>query len=664
MIAGRRPFRGETAPAVIYQLLHDEPEPLARLRPDVTPELGALVGRLLAKAPADRPTAADLLGELREVYGFTSGTMPTRTASGPRRWTARRRGWIAALAAAVALAILLGIGYRVRRRRPGPVQITTFTRLTTQEGRESFPSLSPNGDFFVYAKVVDGLSRLLLQRVGSSHPVATLTKDLPYDARQPAYSPDGGRIAFRREGAEHDKGGIFLMEATGGSVNRLTDFGFDPAWSPDGKEIAVDTEGVSSPTVRTTRSRILLVDVATGRRRPLATGDGGDAVQPSWSPHRQRIAYWGLPPGAGRRIVSTVPTGGGKPVPVIDDIHLNWNPVWSPDGGTLYFISDRTGSLNLWRVAIDEKSGQRLGDPELVTTSSSPIGQLSLSGDGRRIAYAEDDGRDNVERVPFDPVAERAGPAAALTQGTQMVRSVDPSPDGRSVVYDTSSPRESLFVLPAAGGEPRQLTDDTFRNRGPHWSPEGNIVFYSNRGGDYDGWQIHPDGRGPERLTQSGVTYPIWSPHSRRLACTLGSVGTVLIDLTKPLAERKPQPLPFAPGAAQPFVAYSWAPDETCLAGTLGDEPGIVLYSFAARRCKRLTDRGSFPAWLHDSRRILYLDEGVLYLLETLTGRTSRLLLPQRPSKLASARPSADDRFLYLVRSTNEGDICMLTLHE
>ena len=81
------------------------------------------------------------------------------------------------------------------------------------------------------------------------------------DDTQPAFSPDGGTLAFR---SERDGGGIFLMGATGESVRRLTDFGYNPAWSPDGRELLVATEGISDPRVRKTQSAIWRVSVAPG----------------------------------------------------------------------------------------------------------------------------------------------------------------------------------------------------------------------------------------------------------------------------------------------------------------------------------------------------------------------------------------------------------------
>jgi TOMM system kinase/cyclase fusion protein len=68
MAAGRRPFRGEHEQAVLYSLLHLDPEPLASLRPEVPPELARIAGRLLAKDPALRyPNAAEVIADLQAL---------------------------------------------------------------------------------------------------------------------------------------------------------------------------------------------------------------------------------------------------------------------------------------------------------------------------------------------------------------------------------------------------------------------------------------------------------------------------------------------------------------------------------------------------------------------------------------------------------------------
>ncbi len=102
------------------------------------------------------------------------------------------------------------------------------------------------------------------------------------------------------------------------------------------------------------------MDVKSGQRRDIATAYEG--LQPSWSPHGWRIAVWGLRGAGGQRDIWTFAADGSdvtrEGVTVTDDTALDWSPTWSPDGAHLYFSSNRGGTMNLWRVAIDERSGR------------------------------------------------------------------------------------------------------------------------------------------------------------------------------------------------------------------------------------------------------------------------------------------------------------------
>lgn len=104
------------------------------------------------------------------------------------------------------------------------------------------------------------------------------------------------------------------------------------------------------------------------------------------------------------------------------------------------------------------------------------------------------------------------------------------SPDGEMVVYvvseidrSTEKTNSSLWIVPASGGEPKQLTTTPGTNNHPRWSPDGKtIAFVSSRGGSSQVWLLPVDGGEPHQLTKLpiDVSGPIWSPKGDKIAFT------------------------------------------------------------------------------------------------------------------------------------------------
>ncbi len=456
---------------------------------------------------------------------------------------AHRYQWQLIAVAALAL-VFLSIGAAWWMRRPdgrsasAALKNASFVQLTDQPGQELYPSLAPDGKSFVYASRASGNWDIYFQRVGGKNPV-NLTQDSTVDDTQPAFSPDGERIAFR---SERDGGGIFVMGASGENVKRITDFGYNPAWSPDGTEIVCASVIADPETRLSTQSQLFSVNIATGEKHPI-TPPTGNAVQPNWSPHGYRVGYWAQIQG--RLNVWTIPAGGGEAVRVTNDASVDWNPVWSPDGAYLYFASDRGGSMNLWRVPIDEESGKVLGEMEPVTTPAPYAGSISFSRTGRQMAYMQRTVTANIDRVRFDPLHEIAvGQPEQVTQGARRDCSqAQTSPDSQWVVFACQDHRNQgdLFIARIDGSGLRQLTDDPYYDRWPGWSPDGKLIaFFSNRGGQFDVWTIRPDGGGLHQLTHTptgSITHPVWSPDGKKLVYSLENGTPFVIDPDKTLEQ-------------------------------------------------------------------------------------------------------------------------------
>jgi len=661
MLGGRRLFEGETVSDTLAAVLRQDVD-WSRLPPDTPAALRTLLRHCLDRDPRNRlhdiADARIVLAELQQGGAEPVDVRVDRTRDRRLVGLAAVLG-VSTLVLAVALVARRG-GVAAPSAIASP-QPTTFRQLTILPGSETEPALSPDGDSFVFVKDVGGQTDIFLQRVDGRNSV-NLTASCDKADRAPAFSPDGGRIAFRSECLG---GGIFVMGATGESARKITDFGYNPAWSPDGSELAVVAEQSELPWARSSRSELWGVSVATGERRRISEQD---SMQPAWSPDGRRIATWGLQGSTSNRDVWTVAAdgsqaGNGAATPLVGGPALDWNPVWSADGTSVVFSSSRGGTFNLWRAALDPATGEARGAPTPLTTPSSWAGWISLSRDGRRMIFVDRNARTVLYRAALDPrTGALAGPPQQVPLGSfEIDGSPALSPDGETVAFATAGLPQNLYLVQVDGSGLRQLTDGAHRDRQPSWSSDGAWIMFQSDRFVSELALVRPDGSGLREI-ETGVDsawFPRLSPDDRRLS--IGSLeGARVVE--DPLGPHPTiGPLPPHPGGMA-FWPISWSPDGRHIAGDLLDESrpaaAAVLDPRTGEYRQVLQLDGRFaPCFLPGGNQLVGTSRSTLLCIDVATRQIRTLFEAERGHLLSSPTLSADGRWVVWVDSFDDSDV-------
>ncbi len=365
--------------------------------------------------------------------------------------------------------------------------------------------------------------------------------------------------------------------------------------------------------------------------------------------------------------------GGGEPKPettvvrVTNDPALDWNPVWSPDGRWLYFGSDRDGTSNLWRIAIDESAGTAHGAPEPVTLPAMFAGHFSFARETGDLAFLSIDQTNVTWRLPFDPVTLSVTGKPLRVMGGALIPFLRPavSPDGQWLVFSNAGPQQDLYLIRADGSDLRQLTNDEELDRGPSFSADGKtIYFYSQRGPRYEMWSIRTDGSALRKLsTQTGPPY--WHPRlmpDRNALYAFNQEAVAIIPFKPDGTLGKPETLPPMSPAEAHMSFPSPSPDGGMLAGVVTNPPdlrGLWVYSFASRSYERIAPDISTVLWLPVSKTIVLGRRGKQLIAIDVVKKTSREI-PLPIASFTEMTIAPDGRALYLFEPTDDSVVWLM----
>jgi TolB protein len=226
-----------------------------------------------------------------------------------------------------------------------------------------------------------------------------------------------------------------------------------PAWSADGQWIAY-------VSFESRRSAVYVQQVRTGERSRVSARAGINGA-PSFSPDGKRLALT-LGGTAGNPDIFVLDLSTQNLTRITDDPAIDTEAVWSNDGQSLYFTSDRAGGPQIYRVAV--KAGER---PKRITFGGSYNARPRISPDGTQLAMVTLDGGNY--RIAIQDLA--SGNVRVLSKGRQD-ESPSFAPNGAMLIYSGSEGGRSLLATVSTDALTGQrLKSERGQVREPVWGP-------------------------------------------------------------------------------------------------------------------------------------------------------------------------------------------------
>jgi serine/threonine protein kinase len=560
MLTGKLPFKGEHHAALLYSIIHDDPQPIARFNEKLTPEIERVVAKALEKDRDDRYQHADeMLTDLRRErkkldYVKTSQVITPETVEAPR--PSRNKWWLG-LGAAALLIALAGV-YLLVARKPSHVALNpdmTFRVLPmpfseaggpglSEDGNwAAFPAPDANGKYDVYfMNTTSGESR----RVTSDSTTYVDTADI---------SPDGSQIVYDRNQAAHWRPEIAIVSSVGGPSKRIVDQGWGPVWRPDGQRIGY------------------LCGKGSGSRSGKAE-------------------FW-----------TVRPNGSDNRCELIDSTSTDTDRFsWSPDGKLVCWIrhfSEQHHELLVYELST--KKARQL------TNDNKGIRDVCWTSTNQIIFSSNKTGNYNLWIMPAS-----GGTATQVTKGAGPDNYVRISRDGSKLLYYNAQFASHIWIANTDGSDPHQITFEDAHVWRVAFSPDGKEILFGFAPpiGSENGslvCSIDRDGRNRRQLTsgQEVINNPILSPDGRWIIYGRHRLGTPSDSSMVYLLDAKNPGTPRLVGNGAPM---RWVDERTFISWGLYDQPSSWLCSIAGGEPKKFFEDSTYAIPLQAGKYIGYGD--------------------------------------------------------
>ena len=587
-----------------------------------------------------------------------------------------------AFALAILIIALAVIGYALytisKRNRPTAFHAMKMTPLITG-GKASNATLSPDGKYIAYVIGEAGHQSVWVRQVAAASNVQIIPPaDVEYSGL--TFSKDGNYIYSVRTEKNSGLGHLYQLPTLGGTSKKLiTDVDSRISLSPDGKRLVFIR---FSPPEKLSTLVVANADGSAEQRlaaRQGSEGFGQYGAGPAWSPDGKIIACTAINHDANGNYLTIVGVrvDNGEQYPITverwtdvgrrDDSHI----AWLHDGsGLLTTITDPASlSAQIWLVTYPG------GEARRITNDLNDYHNISLSADSAAMIAVH---TVRISSLWVAPNGEAAlarqlatdqfngGTEPAWTPDAKVAR----TPDGGIVFTSNKSGKQDIWIMDADGGNHKQLTIDAGANFSPTVSPDGRyIVFASNRAGSPNIWRMDMDGGNPKRLTSGSYdNWPRCSPDGKWVFYSGLSFG-------KPMVSRVPIDGGDSVRLSEKFLGHpAVSPDGRMVACTYLNEQQpespmkIAVVSSESGEIVKILDRApntvSFYGWTADGRAVMYIvtNNGISNIWsQPIDGAPPKQVTDFNSDQIFQFEWSRDGKSLLCSRGVETSDVVLIS---
>ncbi len=440
----------------------------------------------------------------------------------------------------------------------------------------------------------------VVSRSGGAARRVTSTQGAEID---PYFSPDGSQIAYSSTIAGNMD--VYVVPTSGGDPRRLTYHpGVDRVrgWTPDGRRVIFASGRRSAPQQAYFQLWAVGLDGGLPESLPMPR-----AFSASYSPDGRRLAYeeftTAFIPGWYEASMWRHYRGGRTHPIIVMNLSdhsiekLPWNnsndtlPMWI--GNTIYFLSDRNHTTNLFAYSGDTKQVKQLTNHDDFDIMTASAGTDAIVYEQAGYIYLLDAKSGKAERLDIQINGDLPWARPQFKKVVSMIRNSALSPTGVRAAFEA---RGEIFTVPAEKGDYRNLTQSPgAHDRNPTWSPDGaQLAWLSDASGEYQLMLGDPLGiTAPRAINLPSTAFfsePAWSPDGKQLLLqdnhrNLWTIDATSGQATKIDSDNYPDP-------ARSFEA-EWSPDSKWIAYSKNLPNrlrAIFIHSLADKKSHQITD--------------------------------------------------------------------------